>query len=169
VFTELQRTLDQHFHAPIDQLNALTQDSWQQTMQAARDGFRTRIIMSRIVFGTGIGLLVVSALLFLTGGMEGAALWGAGVSFTSGLGAMLLVVYTGPLRDVRQSVSDLGASSAAYIAFMHRILQISHTFSARYLAQDLSARDVQALSQLIDQALQATVRSLQFPEERPPA
>jgi HEAT repeat protein len=162
VFADLRKDLEQHFHAPIDALNEETRTAWLATMEAAKKGFDTRIFMSKVVFWVGVGLLVASSLAFFLGNMSTGALFGAGASFASGLGVMLLVVYTGPLKDIRQSVSDLGASSAAYIAFVHRVLQVSHAFGESYLGRDLSPEKVEKLSKLIDSALTATVRSLQY-------
>jgi HEAT repeat protein len=160
ILRKLETNLDIYFQRPISKLNDLTQTNWQSTVQSARRGFATRMVMSTIVFAVGMLLLVGSAARFLFGGLTGSELWGTGVSFVTGIGAMLLVVYSGPLKDIRQSVSDLGAQNAAFIAFVHRILQCSHTFSAYYLNQEMTFEQLAAAEKLIERALSATLGAL---------
>ena len=116
--------------------------------------------MSVVVFVVGMMLLCASSYQFMFGKLEAAQLWGTGATFVSGLGAMLLVVYRGPLREIRNSVSELGIASASFIAYVHRILQVSHTFSLSYLKQDITFEQMKESSGLIGKALEETVRSL---------
>jgi hypothetical protein len=74
---------------------------------------------------------------------------------------MLLVIYRGPLREIRNSVNDLGIASAAFIAYIHRVLQISHTFSFHYLKQQITFDAVEKSSKLIKEAMSDTTGRLQ--------
>jgi HEAT repeat protein len=153
ILTALQQNLYQNFTAPIADLNKRTQDDWRSTIEAAHLGFRLRMWMSVLVFVVGMAVVITSASVFLFGGVSGDRLWGTGVTFAGGLGAMLAVVYSGPLREIRQSVADLGASSAAFIGFIHRILQASHTFSYYYLKSTITFLEAGESSDLISKAL----------------
>jgi hypothetical protein len=80
------------------------------------------------VFVIGVALIATSIALFVSGKLTTAQAVGSGTAFTGGLVATLLTVYSGPLKDIRQSVSDLGAANVAFIGFIHQVLQVSHTW-----------------------------------------
>ena len=157
---QLRLDLERYFQEPVHKLNQATQDGWERTIDSAHQGFRARLVMSIVVFVVGILLIAASAVMFFSGAMEGDALWGVGVSFVSGLATMLAVTYTGPLKDIRTSVSDLGAASAAFIGYIHQVLQISHTFTALYMRDRITFAEMETSNRLIDEARAATVASL---------
>ena len=63
--------------------------------------------------------------------------------------ATLLTVYSGPLKDIRQSVSDLGAANVAFIGFVHQVLQVSHVFTAHYLRETVSFDEARQAAEII--------------------
>jgi HEAT repeat protein len=157
----LQDDLQIYFRKPISELNQLTQNNWQKTILYAQYGFLARITMSIVVFIVGMVLLSISSWRIMFGQLDQAQLFGAGISFVSGLGSMLLVIYRGPLREIRESVNDLGIASAAFIAYIHRVLQISHTFSFHYLKQQITFEALEKSSKLIKDAMDDTTGRLQ--------
>jgi hypothetical protein len=164
VLSALRADLHTYFQIPIHELNEATRRGWERTIESAQQGFRARVYMSIAVFCVGIALLVASSIRFLAGDLSGNALYGTGVSFSTGLGTMLLVVYTGPLKQIRQSVSDLGSASAAFIAYVHQVLEISHTFTSLYMRERMTFEEMEKSSRLIGEAMQATVACLVEPE-----
>lgn len=156
----LSDTLEEDFRKPIRDLNEKTRSNWDRTIEYARYGFLARMVMSVLVFAAGLGLLIVSSWRWMTGDLGGTELFGTGVSFVSGLGAMLLIIYTGPLREIRDAVDDLGTGSAAFIGYIHRVLQISHTFSFLYLKQQVDFDQMTKSSVLIRDAMSETVAHL---------
>jgi hypothetical protein len=118
------------------------------------------MIMSVVVFVAGMTLLYYASRELLFGNLSPERLLGPGISFASGLGTMLLVVYTGPLKEIRRSMIDLGAASAAFIAYVHRVLQVSHTFSAYYLDGKMTFTENAASCALIEKAMRDTVAML---------
>lgn len=153
----LQMNLEKYFQTPIHDLNTDTHQNWKKTIQYAQYGFMTRMIMSVVVFIIGILLLCISSYEFFLGDSTGEELYGVGISFVAGLGTMLTVVYSGPLRQIRESVNDLGIASAAFIAYVHRVLEISHTFSFYYLNQKITFEEMDKSSELIDKAMKNTI------------
>lgn len=153
VLQALYQNLQENFTAPIAKLNRRTERDWRKTIKAAHRAFTVRIVMSVVVFIVGILVLGSSAIQFLFGNVSGDRLWGTGVTFVGGLGAMLAVIYAGPLRDIRRSVNDLGAASAAFIGFIHRVLQTSHTYSFYYLKSVITFQETEQASELISRAL----------------
>jgi hypothetical protein len=160
VLSALRADLHTYFQVPIHQLNEATRDGWERTIRSAQQGFRARVYMSIAVFCVGIVLLCASSVRFLIGDLSADELWGPGVSFVAGLTSMLLVVYTGPLKEIRRSVSDLGSASAAFIAYVHQILEISHTFTSLYMRERMTFEEMEKSSRLIGDAMQATVACL---------
>lgn len=112
--------------------------------------------MSLTVFILGALLVVVSASAALFGELDQTAMFGAGTSFVGGLGAMLAVTYRGPLRDVRDSVRDLGSATVLFTGYTHRVLQISHVFSAAYLRGEADLATVEQTTRLLEEASRTT-------------
>lgn len=156
----LQTNLEKYFQRPIHDLNTDTHQNWKKTIKYAQYGFMMRMIMSVLVFIIGILLLCISSYEFFLGNSTGEELFGVGISFVAGLGTMLTVIYTGPLRQIRESVNDLGIASAAFIAYVHRVLEISHTFSFYYLNQNITFEEMEKSSELIDKAMRNTIELL---------
>jgi hypothetical protein len=161
----LQENLKKYFQDPIDCLNRKTISMWRMTVHDARLGFMTRMVLSVVVFAFGIILLCASGYRVIFGDLEVQQLWGPGVSFITGLGMMLLIVYSGPLKEIRKSVSDLGIANAAFIAYVHRILEISHTFTFLYLKEQVSYDEMTKSSELIGLSMKETIESLQTPSD----
>jgi HEAT repeat protein len=157
----LQDDLKLYFQDPIKALNDKTQTMWHDTIWLARVGFTLRAGMSVILFAVGIYLTISSYLYFVTGTLNTEGFFGAGASFVGGIVLMLATVYTGPLKDIRQSVVDVGTANAAFIGYVHRVQQISHTFSFLYLQGQITPEKAQALGNLIEDAMADTIRLLE--------
>jgi hypothetical protein len=70
---------------------------------------------------------------------------------------MYAIVYHGPLKEIQGSVKDLGIDSAAFTGYIHRILQISHTFSYYYLREEMTLEALTQASELIKDAMENTI------------
>lgn len=160
ILRQLQDDLRQFFQIPVDQLNTETRRAWERASERARQAFAVRVAMSVGVFVVGLLLVTASAAKFLFGSLDGAAAWGTGGTFVGGITTMLAVTYSGPLKDVRDSVRDLGSATAAFIGFVHQVLQISHTFSSLYLRDRITFEDTAKASDLLQKATAAAVASL---------
>jgi len=160
ILTQLRQDLREYFQDPVSKLNDETQRQWTRTLVDARSGFRIRMAMSVVVFVVGLSLLITSCWRFLFGSLDSVELWGAGVSFVSGLTSMLLVIYSGPLRDIRKAVEDLAASNAIFIAYIHRVLQVSHTFTALYMRERVSFDEADRAAHLMQTAMKESIDAL---------
>lgn len=158
----LQFNLQEYFQQPITRLNEDTRVMWQNTIRYAQYGFLARIWMSVAVFLVGLVLFATSSWLMLFGNLNLEQLFGPGISFVAGLGAMIAVIYTGPLKEIRKSVDDLGIASAAFIAYIHRVLEISHTFSYYYLKNQMSFDEMTKSSKLIEDAMSSTINTFKL-------
>jgi hypothetical protein len=156
----LQTNLETYFQRPIYELNTSTLNGWQMALNKARTGFTVRLWMSGLVFGAGFVLLLVSSWRLLYPDASNTHIIESFAPFAAGLGTMLLIVYAGPLKDIRQSVSDLATANAVFIAYVHRILETSHTFSYYYLHEEITFEDMAKSSALIKEAMENAVRSL---------
>jgi predicted RNA-binding Zn-ribbon protein involved in translation (DUF1610 family) len=161
---KLEKDLDKNFQPPITKLNKETQEMWQATVKFAQYGFVVRMGLSVIAFIVGMILLILSSWQIIFGKLTLEQMLGPGISFASGLGTMFYVVYRGPLKEIRQSVGDLGIASAAFIAYIHQVLQISHTFSYYYINQQITFEEMNRSSELIKKAMIATV-SVLYPQQ----
>lgn len=87
--------------------------------------------MSICVFVIGMGV-TVAAVWQMVSADDGGTLLGPGTSLVAGLTAMLAVIYTGPLKNVRDSVSDLAQASVGFITFMHRLQFVTSLTAADF-------------------------------------
>ena len=152
ILLKLEENLQKNFQEPISELNNETRAMWRQVIRNAQLIFGLRTLMSVIVFAVGIYLVIGSYQQFIQGSLDQVGLFGSGVSFIGGLGLILATVYTGPLKEIRQAVSDFGIANATYIAYVHRILQISHTFTLYYLKEEISFERAKEAGALIEDA-----------------
>lgn len=158
----LNQDLETYFRLPVKNLNDITMKNWQDTIRYAQSGFLARMVMSGVVFLVGILLVCVSGFRFMFSTLDTQQMFGNGVSFVSGLATMLLIIYTGPLKQIRGAVDDLGTANAAFIAYIHRVLQTSHTFSLYYLHERINFEEMQKSSLLIQQAMSQTIHGLRL-------
>lgn len=160
--TDALHDRDDYFSTFTRTLNSTTTSAWQDTIEKAREGFKYRLYMSGAVFIVGLLLVILfGTKLLLEVTRTGDALpYAALIPFLSGLGVMVLVTYTGPMKEIRQSVNDLGTASAAFIAYVHRVLQTSHTFSYYYLTRKITFKELKQASDIIGTAMEGTVEAL---------
>lgn len=115
--------------------------------------------MSLAVFVFG-GVLAASAsygVIFPAQGQSASA--GTYTIVVAGLAIMLLVIYTGPRNEIRQSVTDVAISSTAFVAYVHRVLETSHTFSCSYLKEQITFEEVQKSGALMTEAMNQTIEA----------
>jgi hypothetical protein len=160
----LQASLEEYFQEPITRLNDDTRQMWQKTIRYAQYGFLARIWMSVIIFLVGLVILAISSWRIIFGDLSSEQLFGTSLTFVGGLGAMFAVIYSGPLKEIRKSVNDLGIASAAFIAYVHRILEISHTFTFYYLKEKMSFEEMVKSNKLIDEAMSSTINTFRHEE-----
>lgn len=165
VLSQLEENLKTYFQEPIKTLNSETQHVWRQTIRIAQIGFVLRALMSVTLFGIGAYLVLSSYTHFVSGTLDVEGFFGPGVAFVAGLGTMLTMIYTGLLREIRKSVSDVGAADAAFMAYIHRLLQVSHTFSYYYLDGKATFDELETAGDLIEDTLQETVRIIRSSSE----
>ena len=155
----LSEKLESDFLGPVRQLNADTSRTWQRTISVALIGFALRTLMSVILFGVGMYLVIGSFQSLLAGKLDPNFL-GAGISFVTGLVTMVAVTFAGPLKEIRKSVNDVGASSAIFIAYIHSILQVSHTFSSLYQRGNMSFDEARQAAALVEATMRAAMEEL---------
>jgi HEAT repeat protein len=150
-----------YFQEPVKQLNEETRVVWRQTIRIAQWGFGIRALLSVLLFGLGLYLVFTSYTTFLEGNLKTEEFFGPGVSFVAGLGTMFSMVFWGPLREIRKGVADVGEANAIFIGYIHRVLQVSHTFSSRYLSKKgVTNEDLGFYSQLIDDNMNDAIVAL---------
>ena len=164
ILRQLEESLEKNFQQPIAELNQRTRRIWRQTIVIAQIGFVLRALMSVALFVIGAYLVIDSYQQFTAGNLNLEQFLGPGVSFIAGLGTMFTMVFKSPLREIRTAVSDVGVATAVFIAYIHRILQISHTFSYYYLQQEITFERLKEAGDLIEDTMRDTVNILQNPD-----
>jgi HEAT repeat protein len=161
ILRQLEESLEKNFQQPIAELNQRTRRIWRQTIVIAQIGFVLRALMSVALFAIGAYLVLDSYQQFTAGNLNLEQFLGPGVSFIAGLGTMFTMVFKSPLREIRKAVNDVGVATAVFIAYIHRILQISHTFSYFYLQQEITFERLKEAGDLIEDTMRDTVDILQ--------
>ena len=113
--------------------------------------------MSIIVFIFGIVLLIVSSYNML---FEDNVKISTYIPFISGLGFMLLIFFSAPIKEIRQAVVDLATANAAFIAYIHRVLESSHTYTYFLLREKLQFEELEKSNEIIKNAMNDTVEAL---------
>lgn len=167
ILGQLEENLRVNFQEPVNQLNARTSKVWQQTIRIAQIGFGLRAAMSVVLFCIGAYLVLDSYQAIKSGNLDQTQFYGPGASFVAGLGTMLTMIFTGPLKEIRKAVGDVGMASAIFIAYIHRILQISHTFSYYYLERKIDFNELDKAGKLIEDTMRDTVELLQNADKLP--
>jgi len=121
--------LESDFSKPMRRLRHTTMKDWEDASNAAKRAFLIRTLMSVAVFVLGLFVVALSSYQYLFAGNES---WGPGISLAAGLAAVLSVVYSGPLSDVRKSVESLTTTSIGFITFMHRLQFVSGLVASDY-------------------------------------
>lgn len=156
----LKDDLDRYFQQPIHTLNEYTLRMWQDTLNDARRGLRARTWMSIAVFCLGVVLVLTASYTIIFPAAGAKPVVGTYMTVVAGLAIMLLAIYTGPLKEMRRSVTDFAAASAAFIAYVHRVLETSHTFSYYYLKETISFDEMRKSSALMTEAMNNTIHAL---------
>lgn len=166
ILGQLEKNLEKYFQDPIKNLNDNTREVWRQTIFIAHTGFALRALMSVALFLIGGYLVLDSYQQFKTGDFDMAGFFGPGVSFVSGLATMLTMIFTGPLKEIRKAVSDVGMANTAFISYIHRVSQVSHTFSYYYLQGKISFKELDNAGKLIEDMTDDTVKILKNAEDQ---
>lgn len=162
---EILGKLQEGFQANYVEIAAIlttrTMKEWETTVAQAKSGFAARLWMNIIMFSLGVSLTIVSMYLLLSnnsGGLE--SLFGIGTSLLAGIITMASTLFFGPLKEIAKSVADVGVLNTTLIGYIHRVLQISHTFEYLYLTQKIDLESLKTLNQHIDNATQKTADNL---------
>lgn len=151
---ERARAQKEDFEEPVRGVLNETQRQWQKTMSSATFAFRAKVWMSIALFVVGLAIIAVGAWRYLAGDSN---LWGPGVSLAAGLGAMAGVTYGTPLKQIREATRELGSSNAAFISFVHRIQQVSFTFTHEYTAGKVGTAELEAFGSMLTDAARQVV------------
>ena len=162
LLVQLEENLEKDFRQPLRDLNSETRNQWKWTIRIAYWGFGIRAFLSIILFFVGVWLAIISYLDLRAGQLGLADLVGPGLSFIGGLATMSATVFFGPLKEIRQAVGDVGVANAAFIAFMYRVSQISHTFAYYYLEERMTFGELTEASRLVGLALQETMTAMRL-------
>jgi hypothetical protein len=128
-------------------------------MGRAQQGFLMSMWMHGIIFGIGVVVLVVSLYVALSQGFETFERYvGVGAAVGS-LGTLLLMFYTGPLRNIRQSVTDLVEVNVVFLGYVRQINQIDATFKQLFLAS--SGFGVKQMKQTVEQIQDSVKNTMQ--------
>jgi hypothetical protein len=159
---ELRANLDRTFQQPVKAVHDEINASWQATIQDTRKGLKMRLAISSLVSIGGV-LLLGTAVYLVWQKETVAGLISAVLSLTV---LLLSFFYSGPIKETRRALTDIGVANAVYAAYMQRMLAISHVFVQQYLVgQKPSFEQVKQTNEMVNDVVQNTVKALR--EERP--
>lgn len=134
-------------------------EQFNHLMGRAQQGFLMSLWMHGIIFGIGVVVLVVSLYVALSQGFETFERYvGVGAAVGS-LGTLLLMFYTGPVRNIRQSVTDLVEVNVVFLGYVRQINQIDATFKQLFLAS--SEFGVKQMKQTVEQIQDSVKNTMQ--------
>jgi HEAT repeat protein len=158
ILAQLRTNLDEHFLEPIDSLNKTTFEMWDDTVKQAKRGFYIRLYMSVVIFVLGLVASSIAIYQLSFGNIDRAVLFlGPGVTLFVGLASIVATFYTGPLREIEKSVTDLGIIHTVFIGYIHTVLEISQTFAALVLQQKIDFSEMKKSNDLIKETMTHTL------------
>jgi HEAT repeat protein len=105
-----------------------------QLMAQARAGFTMSMTMHGVIFAIGVVVLSFSLYVALSQGFETFERYvGIGAAIGS-LGTLLLLFYRDPLKNIRESVTNLVKVNVIFLGYVRQINQIDATFKHLFLA-----------------------------------
>lgn len=159
---QLEENLEKYFQQPLEELNKDTRKVWKTTITLANTGFIIRILMSVTLFAIGAYLVLDSYQLFSDGNLNIEQAFGPGTSFFTGIGIIVATFIKFPLKEIKRAVSDVGLANVAFISYVHRVLQVSHTFSYHYLNDDISFSQLKKAGEIIEDTSSETILILEM-------
>jgi|GEM_PF-1086121 len=124
-------------------------------MAEARAGFKMSMFMHGIIFGIGVVALGVSLYVALSQGFEMFERY-VGIGAAAGsLGTLLLLFYKDPLKNIRESVTNLVKVNVIFLGYVRQINQIDATFKQLFLASTGFSAD--QMNRTVEQ-IQASVK-----------
>lgn len=158
---KLQQGFQNNYVDVAAKLTERTMREWETTVGQAKSGFTARLWMNIVMFSLGVVLTISGIIFMFTSNSSGMVqLFGTGVSLIAGVATMGATLFFGPLREIARSVADVGVLNTSLIGYIHRVLQISHTFEYLYLTQKISLEQLETMNNLIDKSNQATATNL---------
>lgn len=160
---ELRTTLTQSYEQPLKTIQADVRGKWAHSVLSAQVGLWLRLSVGLAVAVGGLWLLWQGAM-----GLADTKLWPQ--SFLQIALALVLLLISlvrrGPVRDVQQTLAEIGVANTVYAAFAQQSLHISHHHAALSLQNRLTMAELQESSQLLGNAMKEAVQTLRH--ERKP-
>jgi hypothetical protein len=129
----------------------------------ARTGYRLAIGMDVVIFLLGVGAMVFSAWLVVTGREALAGLTAVGGT----LGILYNLFIANPRKQVEQSVRHLMTLKVVFLGYLRQLHQNDQAFARRFLDnRALEAADVAAFSKLVDETIHRAVGEIRGPEPK---
>lgn len=163
---ELKKAWAESYQNPLEMVRDDVRGKWNASIRSAEVGLWFRLLV-------GLFVSLVAALIglrLLWQGIEGLSEpvgWPPIVQIVLGLGLLTVsLVYRGPVRDLQQTLVEIGVANTVYAAFAQQSLHISHQHAALSLQNRLTTADLKESSQLLGNAMKEAVQTLRH--ERKP-
>ncbi len=148
--------LETTFQTPLKETEKQIHAMWQASIRSVLDGMILRRRLSAALFIVSFVTIVVALGLFISADTGLAAL-------LTLLGLVLLITavfYSGPVRDTKKTLMDIGVANAVYAAYVQRTLEISNGFTRLYLQGELNSKEIEKSNRLIGEAMKEAVNAL---------
>ncbi len=162
LLNKLEENLLEYFQKPIDKLNTETQSVWKRTIFLANLGFVTRLIINVAIFVIGVYFMIDSYRQIVAGNLTTEQVAALMAVFIGGGATMFYSFIKFPLSQMRQAVTDVGLANVAFISYIHRVLQISHTFSYFYLNGDINFEEIKSAASQIESNSHGAILTLKI-------
>ncbi|MCL4267289.1 MAG: hypothetical protein KJ069_29195 [Anaerolineae bacterium] len=163
---ELKKAWAESYQNPLETVRDDVRGKWNASIRSAQVGLWFRLLV-------GLFVSLVAALIglrLLWQGIEGLSEpvgWPPIVQIVLGLALFTVsLVYRGPVRDLQQTLAEIGVANTVYAAFAQQSLHISHQHAALSLQNRLTTADLKESSQLLGTAMKEAVQTLRH--ERKP-
>ncbi len=152
---ERQSRLEETFSDPLRKAHDEIHAIWESSIKNVERSLRSRRGLGAIGFGVGLLALLAAVIMIVI--QNGNGYWLALIGITT---LAITAVYSGPVRNSKEVLTEIGTANAVYTAYVQRTLEISNAYSHLYLQDKLTYTELERSNQLISAAMNDTVKAL---------
>lgn len=152
---ERQARLEETFSDPLRKAHDEIRAIWESSIKNVERSLRSRRGLGAMGFGVGLLALLAAVIMIVI--QDGNGYWLALIGITT---LAITAVYSGPVRNSKEVLTEIGTANAVYTAYVQRTLEISNAYSHLYLQDKLTYAELERSNQLIGAAMNDAVKAL---------
>jgi hypothetical protein len=157
-FETLSSILDKRYIEPSEKLHEVSRMAFEETVWRMRKNYSTTLSMNKIVFSIGLLIILLGIVLII---VDKANLLFGTAGVIAGLTTLVSLFFSGTIKGVQKSLTEIVQVEVAYLSFMHRLLQARSIFENHYLSKQITIESLEKFDKLFCDNMQSTITLLE--------